>query len=132
MRDIKEVDGLTFEEIAARTGGQMSTASIQNALAPNANRDLNRETARIIENAIFGVSVADPCPVDLLAGSTDDAKKVADLIAEIADLRKGRAAIHESFDREVEAIRAEAQKKVEFLLAENQRLHKVIDRLLEK
>lgn len=132
MRDIKEVDGLTFEEIAARTGGQMSAASIQNALAPGANRDLNRETARIIENAIFGVAVADPCPVDFLAGISDDAKKMSEMELTMTEMRKTISAIHESYAKEMDTIRAEAKRKVDYLVEENQRLHKMIDRLLEK
>lgn len=132
MRDIKEVDGLTFEEISARTGGQMSAASIQNALAPGATRDLTRETARIIENALFGVSIADPCPVDLLAGVSEDAKKISSMEMDIHDLCKGISSIHESYAREMDTIRAEAQRKIDYLREENQRLHRMIDRLLEK
>lgn len=88
MRDLKEVDGLTFEGIAARTNGQMSPQSVQNALAPSATRDLTRETARIIENAIMGDSIAPPCPFDFLADSTSSAKRISDAEDEIARLKK--------------------------------------------
>lgn len=132
MRDIKEVDGLTFEEIASRTNDQMSAASIQNALAPGATRDLTRETARIIENAIFGVSVAHPCPFEFLDGMSADAKRVAEVQAELTQLRANISRIHDSHEKELESVRADAQKKVDYLLAENQRLHKIVDRLLEK
>jgi len=143
FRDVKEVDGLTFEEIAARTEGQMSAASIQNALAPGATRDLTRETARIIENAILGASVAPPCPFDFLDEMSADSKKVIELEEELAQLRgnigrthdfqeKELAAVRDEARETVNVVRAEAQKKIDYLREENERLHKIIDKLMEK
>lgn len=86
MRDIKEVDDLTYEEIAARTKGKMSAQSIQNALAPGYTGDLTREKARIIENAIMGDSIAPPCPFDFMNDSSHNAKCLADAEDKIAKL----------------------------------------------
>lgn len=139
MRDMKEVDGLTFEEIAARTNGLMSAASVQNALAPGTTRDLTRETARIIENAILGVSVAPPCPFEFLDGMSADAKKLAEMEAELVQLRSNIARTHDSYDYELNIVRTEAQKKIDYLKSENDRLRvqmerkdEYIDRLAKK
>ena len=131
MRDIKEIDGLTFDEIAERTDGQMSAQSIQNALAPGATRDLNRETARIIENAIVGASVAPPCPFDFLDGMNADGKRVLEVETEMVELRKNIEFMHASYKVEMDTIRAEAQKKVDYLREENARLHRIIDKLTD-
>ena len=132
MRDIKEVDGLTFDEIAERTNGLMSTQSIQNALAPGATRDLNRETARIIENAVFGVSVGDPCPFDFLDSLDVDGKRVVEVEAELAQLRQNIKHIHDSYNQELETVRAEYQRKIDYLKDENEKKSRIIDKLLEK
>lgn len=128
MRDIKEVDGLTFDEIAERTNGQMSAASIQNALAPGATRDLNRETARIIENAMFGGAVADPCPFEFLGSLPDDTKKAAALETEMEKLRSNISAIHDFYNLELSTVRGECQRKLDYLKEENQRLREQMDR----
>lgn len=132
MRDIKEVDGLTFEEIAARTGGQMSAASIQNALAPGATRDLTRETARIIENAVFGVSVAHPCPFELMEDLSADAKRTLDLENDLRSALADITRICDLHEKELQAVREEAQKKMDYLIKENLRLQGWIDQLLRK
>lgn len=143
MRDLKEVEGLTYDEISERTGGQLSAASIQNVLAPGAVGDVTREKARLIENAIFGASVAPPCPFDFMDEMTADAKRVIELEAELAQLRanigrthdfqeKELQAVREEAERHKDSIRAEAQKKIDHLMAENQWLRKMVDRLSEK
>lgn len=131
MRDLKDVEGLTYEELSERTGGQLSAPSIQNSLAPGASGDITREKARLIENAVFGVSVAPPCPFDFIAEMSADGKRVMDLEAELEQLRSNISRIHDSYEKELETVRADAQKKLDYLLSENQRLHKMIDRLLD-
>jgi len=112
MRDIKEVDGLTFEEISERTNGQMSAPSIQNALAPSATRDLNRETARIIENAIFGIDVAHPCPFEFLDDIDADSKRVIEVEEELAQLRANIGKTHEFQERVINGVREDAEKRI--------------------
>ena len=146
MRDIKEVDGLTFEEIAARTNGQMSVASLQGALAPGTTRDLNRETARIIENAIFGMDVAHPCPFEFLDNMDADGKRVMEVEEELSQLRSNIGKTHEFQEKVINSIREDAEKRfyelkdkyerevaylksqVEALQVDNNRLREQMDR----
>ncbi len=150
MRDIKDTDGLTFEEIAERTHGQMSSQSIQNALAPGATGDLTRERARIIENAILGDSIAPPCPFDFLDDISADSKRVMEIEAELEQLRNNIGRTHDFQEKELAAVRADAQKRldeaqakhqreiahlksqIEYLEKVNDRNAKVIDSLLER
>lgn len=131
MRDIKDVDGLTFEEIAARTEGQMSAASIQNALAPGATRDLTRETARIIENAVFGMTVAHPCPFEFLENMDADSKRVKEVEDELAQLRQNIKHLHDSYNIELDKVRDEYQRKIDYLLKDIDRKDSIIDKLLK-
>lgn len=132
MRDIKEVDGLTFDEIAERTNGQMSSQSIQNALAPGYTGDLTRERARIIENAILGASVAPPCPFDFLEEMSADGKKVLELQEELYKLRSNIGRAHDFQEKELAAVRDEAQRKIDYLLKDIARKDALIDKLLDK
>lgn len=139
MRDIKEIMGLTFKDIAEGTGGMMSTETVQNLLAPSAKGDVTRETARLIENAIFGSSNAHPCPIDIMETIPAEHKKIMDVEEEMAALRKNIALIHDSYNEELSRVRAEAQKKIdhlkdqiEYLRSINDCNARIIDRLMEK
>ena len=132
MRDVKEIAGLTYEDIAAASDGMLSTGTVQNVLAPKAKGDVTRETARLIENAIFGSSNTHPCPIDILGEIPDEKKKIMDTEIEMAKLRENINLIHNSYKEELEIVRAEAKKKVDFLLKEIERQNSIIDKLMAR
>ena len=130
MRDMKEVEGLTYAEIAARSG--LPARTIENKLAPGGGgQDIMRETAKAIESAILG-STPHPCYMAFLETAPDTGKSNNDLEAEIARLHKDIELLHQYYKDELETVRADDQKKIEFLRAENEKKDKIIDRLLEK
>lgn len=139
MRDLKDMDDLTFEELSSRTNGQLSAASIQNSLSPGASGDITRDKARMIENAIFGQSIAPPCPFDFLDDLTSDSQRVLEVEKEMGELRKNISMIHDSYNKELDTVRQECQKKIDHMQKELEYLRKdlafkssVIDRLLGK
>lgn len=130
MRDMKEVEGLTYAEISARSG--LPARTIENKLAPGGNgQDIMRETAKAIESAILG-STPHPCYMAFLESSPDINKSKNDLEAEIARLHHDIELLHQSHKEELAAVRADDQRKIDFLRAENEKKDKIIDRLLEK
>lgn len=130
MRDMKEVEGLTYAEISARSG--LPARTIENKLAPGGNgQDIMRETAKAIESAILG-STPHPCYMAFLESSPDTRKSKNDLEAEIARLHRDIELLHQSHKEELAAVRADDQRKIDFLRAENEKKDKIIDRLLEK
>lgn len=138
MRDLKEVQGLTYEDIANRSNGMLSFSTVQNVLAPGAKNDVTRETARLIENAIFDSSNAHPCPVDILDAIPDERKRIREVEDEMKELRKNIEFVHASYRVEMDTIRKEAQVKIDHLKSEISRLEKendykkqLIDRLLK-
>lgn len=132
MRDLKEVKHLTYEEIAARTHDQLSVKTVQSALSPSAHGDINRETARLIENALFASSGQYPCYLAFEQLTPIDARKVAEAEGEMAELRHNIELIHNSYNEELVRVREEAQKKIDYLKLENERKDKIIDRLLAR
>lgn len=124
MRDMKEVEGLTYTEIARRTqalGLPIPAKTIEKKLAPGGDgQDTMRETARAIELAVIG-SAPYPCYMAFLDEHPDIAAKSISVNLEIRRL-----------NQELETLRAESQKKIDHLLAENERKNRIIDKLLDK
>ena len=132
MRDIKELEGLTFEDIAERTEIKLSVKTVQNALAKTAAGDVQRETARQIENAIFGSSSQYPCYMAFMETVPEDARRVNEVEQEMAGLRKNIAMIHESYKSELEQVRRDYQSRIDFLTAQIAQKDKMIDKLLDR
>jgi len=132
MRDMKKIKGLTFEDISKRCDGFLSAKFIQNTISENAKGDMTRETARLIENAIFGSSSQYPCYLAFEESVQPDARRVKETETEMEKLRENIRLIHDSYKEELERVRAEAQAKIDYLKLENERKDRIIDRLLNK
>lgn len=151
MRDMKEVNGLTNAEIASQA--DVSIKTVEWVMSLKCDHDIQRDTARRIENVIIGSTSKYPCYLAFEEENLPDAQKMNDAMRELErvldDNKDYRAAldnIHTSYNAEMETIRAEAQKKIDFLLdqvaqlrtdnnnlwAENNRKSKVIDTFLSK
>lgn len=151
MRDMKDVNGLTNAYIAEESG--VSVKTIERLMAMNAEQDIMRETARRIENVIIGSSSKYPCYLAFEEENLPDEQKMNDALRELeralADNKDYRVAldnIHASYKAEMETIREEAQKKIDFLMeqvrrlnaendnlwAENNRKSKVVDMFLAR
>lgn len=151
MRDMKEVNGLTNSEISEKSGVSLKT--IERLMALNCDQDIMRETARRIENAIIGSANQYPCYLAFEETRPDESQKLNDALRDLEramdDNKDYRAAldnIHASYNAEMQAIRNDAQKKIDFLVAElhraraegeswraeNERKGKIIDTYISK
>lgn len=151
MRDMKEVNGLTNTYIAEKSG--VSIKTIERLMAQNSEQDIMRETARRIEDAIIGSSNQYPCILAFEESVPQNTQKLNDALRDLEralddnkDYRAALDKIHDSYNAEMKIIREDAQKKIDFLLdqvdrlrkdndnlwAENNRKSKVVDMLLER
>ena len=151
MRDMKEANGLSNAYIAEESG--VSIKTIDRLMALHCDQDIMRENARRIEAVIMGSSNNYPCYQAYEELMPDNSQQLATAMIELeralADNRDYKTAldnIHASYREEMEAIRDEAQKKIDFLLdevnrlrsdaehwrAENDRKGKLIDTYLDK
>lgn len=150
MRDMKEVNGLTNAEIAEQSG--ISVKTIERLMAQNVDQDIMRETARLIENVIVGSTSQYPCYLAFEEEHRPDDKMndaMLELERALNDNKEYREAldnIHTAYKAELELVRVEAQKKIDFLLdqlakvrsdndnlwAENNRKSKMIDLFIDK
>lgn len=150
MRDMKELNGLTNAYIAEKA--EVSVKTIERLMAQDCSQDIRRETARRIEDAIIGSSNQYPCYL-AFEESLPDETKLNDAMRELEralddnkDYREALDKIHDSYKAEMQAIRDEAQRKIDFLVkqverltsdnenlwAENIRKSKIVDKFIEK
>ena len=127
MRDMKELNGLTNAEIAEKSG--VSVKRVERLMALNIEQDIMRETARLIEDAIIGSSNQYPCYLAFEESAPEEKQKLNDALRELGrvladnkDYRQALDNIHTSYNAEMQLIRDEAQKKIDFLLSEVERL----------
>lgn len=151
MRDMKEVNELTNSDIAERSG--VSIKTIERLMAMKADQDIMRETARLIEDAIIGSSNQYPCYLAFEEAIPTEQERLNEAMRELErvlddnkDYRQALDNIHTSYNAEMQMIRDEARKKIDHLLAENDRLkeecnawkaeserkNRIIDTLLSK
>ena len=126
MRDMKRVNGLTNADVAERSG--ISVKTIERLMALKSDQDIMRESARLIEDAIIGSSNQYPCYLAFEETLPDNTQKLTDATRELEraladkkDYKTALDSIHASYNAEMQLIRDEAQKKIDFLLGELQK-----------
>lgn len=150
MRDMKDVNGLTNAYIAEASG--VSIKTIERLMAQNVDQDIMRETARRLENVIIGSTSKYPCYLAYLEENRPGDQKLNEATRELEraladnkDFRTSLDNIHASYRAEMEIIRSEAQRKIDYLREQLERVHaenvhlwteidrksKLIDRLIE-
>lgn len=135
MRDLKDINDLSNAYIAEEA--ELSVKTIEKVLGPNPPaQDIMRDTARRIENAIIGSTSKYPCFLAFEEENRPDEQKLNNAMIELervmADNKDYRVAldnIHASYQTEMDLIRAEAQKKIDFLVDQVQRLNRENDNL---
>lgn len=130
MYQIKEHKNLTNEEIAEGSG--ISLPTVNKIMSSNAPSDLRRSTITALEDFLIGTSGTYPCPYEVL--TNDEAATIRRELeirnTQVAELNRTIENIHASYQKELDAIREEAQRKIDYLLNEDRRKASVIDRLL--
>lgn len=127
MRDMKEINKMTYAEISRISG--VSLRTIEKILSGKLDQDIMRETARLIENAIIGSSNQYPCYMAFMESLPPETKRAAEIEAEMAELRKNIALLHESYNAELVRVREEEQRKIDYLKSECEKKDKLIAKL---
>lgn len=136
MRDMKEVNGVTNVYISEKSG--ISEKTIERALSMNNTQDIMRETTRLIENAIIGSTSQYPCYLAFEDEHRTDENKLDAMrelertLAENRDYKDALDKIHVSYRTELELVRSEAQRKIDFLLEQIAKLRTDNDHLWEE
>lgn len=81
MRAVKEAGSLTNKEIEERSGVSLKT--IEHIMALNCDRDIRRDTAARIENAIIGSSTRYPCYLAFEENVPEVSQRVSNALGEL-------------------------------------------------
>jgi hypothetical protein len=134
IRVVKEAKHLTNAYVAEKA--DVSIKTIEKIVALNCDQDIRRDTARRIEDAVFG----DPCGIVCyleIADSVPEASErlntaMLDLeraLSDNEDIRKAMDNVQITHVAEMQAIRDEEQKKIDYLREQNLRLQRDNDNL---
>ena len=137
MRDLKEAGGYTNAEIAE--GADVSIKTIERIMTMRCEQDIYRDTARRIENFLFGSSNQYPCYLAFEQSVPKEDGRLNDALLELEraladnqDYRKVIDGIHDSYRTEMQTIRDEAQAKISYLRSQIDRLQRDNDFLWEE
>lgn len=134
MRDMKKANGLTNIYVAETA--DISVKTIERLMALTYDKDILRDTARRIEDAIIGSSNQYPCILAYEEELPDDTPKIKALMQEmehiLGDNRMYKTTldnIHASYAAEIQTLREESKEKTDQLLTQIDRLRQEIDYL---
>lgn len=134
IRVVKEAKHLTNAYVAEKA--DVSIKTIEKIVALNFDQDIRRDTARRIEDAVFGEPFGIVCYLEM-ADSVPEASErlntaMIDLeraLSDNEDIRKAMDNVQLTHAAEMQAIRDDDQKKIDYLQEQNLRLQRDNDNL---
>ena len=134
IRVVKEAKHLTNAYVAEKA--DVSIKTIEKIVALNCDQDIRRDTARRIEDAVFGEPFGIVCYLEM-ADSVPEASErlntaMIDLeraLSDNEDIRKAMDNVQISHAAEMQAIRDDYQQKIDYLREQNLRLQRDNDNL---
>ena len=134
IRVVKDAKHLTNAYVAEKA--DVSIKTIEKIVALNCDQDIRRDTARRIEDAVFGEPFGIVCYLEM-ADSVPEASErlntaMIDLeraLSDNEDIRKAMDNVQISHAAEMQAIRDEDQKKIDYLREQNMRFQRDNDNL---
>ena len=143
IRAIKEAAGYTNQEMADGAGVSLST--VESIMSLNRDKDIMRDTARLIENFVLGVGTGYPCYLAFEENVPDVSQRVSNAmhelereldekhIAALDNLRNSHSAemlaIKAKHRAEIDAVKAEEATRVQYLLSHLERIEQEHDNL---
>ena len=143
IRAIKEAAGYTNIEVSEGAGVSLST--VESIMSLNRDKDIMRDTARLIENFVLGVGTGYPCYLAFEENVPDVSQRVSNAMHELErDLDEKH---HEALDKlrethsaeilaikakhraEIDAVKAEEATRVQYLLNHLERIEQEHDNL---
>lgn len=130
IRDAAIYFGLSDEYVAEASDSSIKT--ITKVMTIKCDQDLMRDTARRIENAVFGTDAHPPCYLYFEEFVKPDAKRMQELELELLNTQANLQMLNDTFKQEIEKVRAESQEQIAYLRKENEKKDAIITRLIER
>lgn len=131
LRALRRSQGksVSFAQIADAVGIAKNT--VENFFAGK-NKDASRTTMCRIERYLIGNSTLYPCAMDLVSNKDVVYQDRPETLEALAQKDKILDEIHSAYKQEMDTLRAEYQRIIDHLLKENDRMDRIINKLLEK
>lgn len=145
LKALKKIRGLTIQDIADRA--EIATATVEKLLAGDEVKDIKVSTLARVSYVLVGSAGQYPCALASEEDSIYLAKSIAEKDVQISRMRETIDKIHESYAKELDAIRAsydtsytrelqevrsDCKSKVDYLRAELEKKDRMIETLLSK
>ena len=130
IRDAAIYFGLTDEYVAEAS--DVSLKTIAKVMYIKCEQDLMRDTARRIENAVFGTENHPPCYLYFEEFVKPDANRMQELEMDLLNTQANLQMLNETFKNEIDTVRTEAQAKIDYLRREGEKKDAIISKLLER
>ena len=130
IRDAAIFFGLSDEYVAEASDSSLKT--ITKVMTIKCEQDLMRDTARRIENAVFGTENHPPCYLYFEEFVKPDAKRMQELEMDLLNTQANLQMLNETFKNEIDTVRTEAQSKIDYLRRESEKKDAIISKLLER
>lgn len=134
IRVVKEAKHLTNAYVAEKSG--VSIKTIEKIVALNCDQDIRRDTARRIEDAVFGEPCEIVCYLEIANSVPEASEKLNTAMIDLEralsdneDIRKAMDNVQISHAAEMQAIRDDYQQKIDYLREQNLRLQRDNDNL---
>lgn len=136
IRALKALKKVSNQTIMEGTG--LSKNTVDNILAGK-QKDVSRTTAGLIEDFLIGSNAKWPCAMDLNVEKNivyqdrpETLEALENKAKAVEELNKILEDIHNSYKAELDTLRSECQRKVDYLLEQNNQKDRIIDKLLSK
>ena len=142
LRELRRSQGKPVSLMQMADGTDLSKNTIDNFFSGKI-KDVSRTTMCRIEKYLIGGLSKSPCAMDLVSDrdivyqdrpetveALERSNKIIDDIH--ASYQKELEAVRDSYQKEMAVLREEAQRKIDHLLKENDRMDRIINKLLEK
>ena len=134
IRVVKDAKHLTNAYVAEKSG--VSIKTIEKIVALNCDQDIRRDTARRIEDAVFGEPCEIVCYLEIANSVPEASEKLNTAMIDLEralsdneDIRKAMDNVQISHAAEMQAIRDDYQQKIDYLREQNLRLQRDNDNL---
>lgn len=145
LRALKQIRGLTIQDIADQA--EVATATVERILSGDELKDIRVNTLARISFVLVGSAGQYPCALASADDSAYLAKTIAEKDVQISRMRETIDNIHESYAKELNAIResydtsytrelqevrADCKAKIDYLRAELEKKDRMIEQLISK
>lgn len=125
LRELRRKQGVSVSIAAISDATGLSKNTVDNLFAGR-TKDISRATAGMIEDHLIGGNAKWPCAMDLNANKDVVYQDRPETLEALAKCNRDMENIHQSYQAELDTVRAESQRKVDHLLRQIEDMREMV------